>query len=282
MDIKLLALDLDGTALHSNNTLSPAVAEAIESAAENGIEIVAASGRPYGSMPPEVLRLRGVNYVISSNGAAIHDRTGRRIHETPLRESAVLQLLALTADVDLIWEAFLDGETYTDNRYLRDPIKYGCTPAYVSYVQGSRGGLNDMRRYIYENRCRLDSVEYVCPDKALRESVRKRLEQHLQNVYITSSSANFVEFMDENATKSAALRRLCDLLSVTLSQTAACGNADNDADMIACAGLGAAVANASESCKRAASVILPSNNDDGVVTLIDLILKNNTIPPKAV
>ena len=139
-----------------------------------------------------------------------------------------------------------------------------------------------MRRYIYENRCRLDSVEYVCPDKALRESVRKRLEQHLQNVYITSSSANFVEFMDENATKSAALRRLCDLLSVTLSQTAACGNADNDADMIACAGLGAAVANASESCKRAASVILPSNNDDGVVTLIDLILNNNTIPPKAV
>ena len=136
MDIKLLALDLDGTALHSNNTLSPAVAEAIESAAENGIEIVAASGRPYGSMPPEVLRLRGVNYVISSNGAAIHDRTGRRIHETPLRESAVLQLLALTADVHLIWEAFLDGETYTDNRYLCDPIKYGCTPAYVSYVQG--------------------------------------------------------------------------------------------------------------------------------------------------
>ena len=279
MDIKLLALDLDGTALHSNNTLSPAVAEAIESAAENGIEIVAASGRPYGSMPSDVLHLRGVNYVISSNGAAIHDRTGRRIHETPLRETAVLQLLALTADVDLIWEAFLDGETYTDNRYLHDPIKYGCTPAYVSYVQGSRGGLDDMRRYIYENRCRLDSVEYVCPDKALRESVRKRLEQHLQNVYITSSSANFVEFMDENATKSAALRRLCDLLSVTLSQTAACGNADNDADMIACAGLKTAVANASASCRNAAEIILPSNDNDGVARLIERIIKKDSPSP---
>ena len=122
MDIKLLALDLDGTALHSSNTLPPAVAEAIESAAENGIEIVAASGRPFGSMPPEVLRLRGVNYVISSNGAAIHDRTGRWIHETPLRESAVLQLLALTADVDFFFNDTATTEIYTDNRYLCDPI----------------------------------------------------------------------------------------------------------------------------------------------------------------
>lgn len=273
MQIKLIALDLDGTALRSNNTLSAAVAEAIEAAAAHGVEVVAASGRPYGSMPKDVLRLKGVNYVISSNGAAIHDSSGRRIHETLMKEDAILRLLELTKNEDLIWEAFSDGATYTDNRYLRDPLRYGCTPPYISYVQNSRGGLDNMRQYIFENRDRLDSVEYVCPDKAKRERVRRLLESALDNVYITSSSANFVEFMDAQATKSNALRWLSKTLQISLSQTAACGNADNDADMIACAGLKAAVANASKSCRDAAAIILPSNDNDGVAKLIELIIK---------
>ena len=271
MQIKLIALDLDGTALRSNNTLSPAVADAIEQAAAHGIEIVAASGRPYVSMPESVLRLGGVNYVISSNGAAVHDRTGRRIKETLLRESAVLQLLELTKDDDLIWEAFLDGETYTDNRYLNDPTAYGCTPAYISYVQGSRGGLDDMRAYIFENRTRLDSVEYVCVEREVREMVRAVLEENLKETYITSSSENFVEFMHKNATKSNAVKWLCNHLNIPLAQTAACGNADNDADMIACAGIKAAVGNASKSCMAAANIILPPNDSDGVVELLNKI-----------
>ena len=276
MQIKLIALDLDGTALRSNNTLSPAVATAIEKAAAHGIEVVAASGRPYGSMPKDVLRLEGVNYVISSNGAAIHDKTGRRIHETRLKEAAVLRILELTRNENLIWEAFTEGATYTDNRYLRDPLRYGCTPAYIGYVQGSRGGLDDMRRYIFENRHRLDSVEYVCPDRAKRERVRRMLETDLEDVYITSSSANFVEFMDAQATKSNALQWLCDALQIPLSQTAACGNADNDADMITCAGLKAAVANASPNCQAAAEIILLSNDNDGVAQLINMILEKQS------
>ncbi len=270
--IKLIALDLDGTALRSNNTLSPAVAAAIERAADLGIEIIAASGRPYGSMPESVLGLRGVNYVISSNGAAVYDRAGKRLRETPMREDEVKKLLNLTAAYDLIWEAFLDGATYTDNRYLRDPLKYGCTPAYVAYVQNSRGGLDDMRAYIYENRRRLDSVEYVCPDPLLREEVRAILEKELTDTYITSSSSSFVEFSHRDASKSNALKWLCRHLSIPLRQTAACGNADNDADMIACAGLRAAVGNAGESCKKAADVILPSNDNDGVAELIEHII----------
>lgn len=274
MEIKLIALDLDGTALRSDNTLSPKVAKAIEAAGERGIEVVAASGRPYCSMPESVLDLRGVNYVISSNGAAVHDKTGARIFETLMKESEVIKLLSLTKERDLIWEAFLDGATYTDNRYLRDPLKYGCTPAYVGYVQNSRGGLDDMRRYIYDNRARLDSVEYVCPDKALREEVRALLERELTETYITSSSANFVEFMHKDATKSNALKRLCRRLDVLPRNTAACGNADNDADMIAFAGLKAAVGNASVSCLNAAEVVLPTNDNDGVAELIEMIMRS--------
>ena len=69
--IKLLALDLDGTVLRSNNTLSDKVKSAIESANYSGITIVAASGRPFSSMPKEILDMPEFEYYIASNGAAI-------------------------------------------------------------------------------------------------------------------------------------------------------------------------------------------------------------------
>lgn len=277
--IRLIALDLDGTALRSDNTLSPAVARAIEKAAATGIEIIAASGRPYHSMPHEILKLNGVNYVIASNGAAIYDSSGRRIRETLMPETEVLKLLEITKNEDLIWEAFLNGGTYTDSRYLADPLKYGCTPAYIEYVRGSRGGLDDMRRYIYDNRKRLDSVEFVCTERSLRERVRADIERECCGLYVTSSSANFVELMDAAATKSSALKWLCALTNIPLEASAACGNADNDADMIACVGFPAAVANASKSCRDAAKVIVPSNDEDGAASLIEMIINLNNKTP---
>lgn len=272
MDIKLLALDLDGTTLKSNNTLSDTVKNSIETAIKSGVEVVAASGRPYGSMPESILSIEGMNYTISSNGASIHDKRGNRIHTSLLSETDVLKLLEITKSHDLIFEAFIDGLTYTDRRYIQNPLKYGCSEAYIDYVKASHGYIDDMRKFIYEHRRELDSIEYVCTEKNLRESVRKTIEAEIEGFYITSSSENFVEFMDKNATKGNAVKWLCDNLNIDIKHTSACGNADNDADMIAQAGLGVAVKNATSLCLDCADLIVPSNNDDGVASLVEFIL----------
>lgn len=272
-DIRLLALDLDGTALRSDNTLSDTVKDALRYACDSGIEIVVASGRPYLSMPQEVLAIEGIRYVIASNGAAIYNHRGERIHASLLKENDVLRLLALTQPHDLIWEAFREDENCTDRRYYEDPVRYGCTPAYVGYVRSTRAVSDDMRGYIYQHRRTLDSVEFVSTDEALRESLRRQLTRALPNMYITSSSAHFVEFMDAEATKSAAVRWLCGRLQIRLQQTAAAGNADNDIDMITQAGFGAAVRNATPACLRAADVILPDNDSDGVAQMIRRLVR---------
>lgn len=272
-DVRLLALDLDGTVLRSNNTLADEVKASVEAAIAHGIEVVVASGRPYISMPKEILAIEGINYVVASNGAAVYDGSGRRVISMPMKSDDVLRLLRLTEDYDLIWEAFLEGETCTDRRYYEDPVSYGCSEAYVDYVRSSRGCSNDMRGYILSHADCLDSVEFVCSDAALREPLRRMLERELDGLYITSSSADFVEFMDKNATKSNAVRSICKLESIPLINTAACGNADNDVDMIAQAGLGAAVKNATRRCLDAADITVSSNNDHGVKELIEMIIR---------
>jgi Cof subfamily protein (haloacid dehalogenase superfamily) len=271
-NIKLLALDLDGTTLTNDNTLSPVVKSAIQRAIASGIEVVAASGRPYGSMPQSVLSIEGLGYCISSNGAAIHDKNKRCLHRALLCEQDVLKLLEITKPYDLIFQAYIEGLTYTDKRYIENPLKYGCTEAYLDYVRSAHGQVEDMRKFIFEHRKELDSIEFIETDKALSTMLWSKLESEISGFYITSSTENFVEFMTKEATKANALKRLCTLLGIDFSHTAACGNADNDADMVSWAGLGCAVKNASEKCIKAADIVVASNNDNGVAELIDLIL----------
>jgi len=270
--LKLLALDLDGTTMRSDNTLSDEVKSAIQKACKYGIEVVVASGRPYASMPKEILEIEEINYVVSSNGASIHDKTGKILKSYLLDEADVLQFLNIIGKYDVILEAFINGKTYTDRRYAENPMKYGCTEAYVGYVQQNHGKIDDMKAFIYEHRKELDSLEYVCTDKALREKIRKQIEENIKGFYVTSSSENFVEMMHKSATKGNAVKWICDYLDIKLENTCACGNADNDVDMIKQAGLGVAVKNATPKCLENADKIVASNDENGVAELIDYLI----------
>ena len=274
-EIKLIALDLDGTVLTDSNTLSDRVKRSLERAIHSGIEVVAASGRPYGSMPKNVLGIKGLNYSITSNGAAVHDNSGRRIHSTLVSENDVISLLKITEGHDLIFEAYVKGLTYTDSRYTSNPLKYGCSEAYVDYVKASHGHIDNMREFIYNHRKELDSIEIICTNAKKRAHIRQLAEDSKSGFYITSSSENFIEFMDKSATKGNAVDWLCNYLDVKTENTCACGNADNDADMIEQSGFGAAVENASKLCLDCADIIVPSNNNDGVARLIEIILDKN-------
>ena len=64
----IIAVDLDGTLLDSNKRLTTRNLYALENAAEEGWEIVPATGRLYSGMPDFIRELPFVNYVIAANG----------------------------------------------------------------------------------------------------------------------------------------------------------------------------------------------------------------------
>ena len=99
--------------------------------------------------------------------------------------------------------------------------------------------------------------------------------KRLQGVSVTSSSPRLIEISDSRAGKGAALKRLAQMLSVAPEHIAAFGNGDNDADMLSFAGLGIAVANASEKCLAAADCICPENDANGVAQTIEKLLTSH-------
>ena len=205
--IKLIALDLDDTTLRSDASLAPETAQAIANAVKSGTQVVIASGRAFKSLPQSVLDIDGIRYAICSNGACIEDMHSRtRLLSFTLRPQVVEQLLETFSGER--FEAFVDGQPYCDGEYYREPLRFGCSPAYVDYVKTTRIPVDDMPGF---------------------------MRRHI----------------------------------------AAFGNGDNDADMLAFAGLGIAVKNASKRCLAAADYICPTNDEHGVAITIEKLLTSN-------
>ena len=168
-------------------------------------------------------------------------------------------------------ECFIDGQAYCDARYMADPMRFGCSAAYVEYVKTTRLPIGDMPGFMRENAGRLDSVDVLCASSGHRAELWERALR-LKNAYITSSSPRLVEIAAAEAGKGASLMRLCELLSVPAQCVAAFGNGDNDADMLSFAGLGVAMENATAACIAAADAVCASNDEHGVAQMIYKIL----------
>ena len=83
MDIKLIAIDLDGTLLNSRKCLSDHNREALISCIRKGIHIVPCTGRTVDGIPAEVKDILGIRYAITTNGAVVEDMKENIVIEYP-------------------------------------------------------------------------------------------------------------------------------------------------------------------------------------------------------
>ncbi|MBE6020609.1 MAG: HAD family phosphatase [Clostridiales bacterium] len=272
--IRLIALDLDDTTLRSDGTLAPETKTAIERAIAEGIEIVVASGRAFTALPKEVVSIPGINYAVTSNGAAVYKLPeGKRVKAYDVPEDAVMKILDIVKPYgeDIAVEAFVDGQPYTSQGHIDDPVKYGSSPAYVGYVQKTRIPVDDIYSFSEENRKNIDSMVVVCPDAEMREEIRAKIAGSAEGVRMTTSVKHLTEIIGSDAGKDSGLKYVCAELGITARETAAVGNADNDIDMIKFAYIGAAVSNSSANCLAAADMIIGSSNDNGTADFINEI-----------
>lgn len=269
-DIKMAALDLDGTALKSDGTLSDVTIAAINSAVSSGIEVVVASGRSYKSLPECVKDLKGIKYAITSNGASINLITnGKRLKNYTIKSDVVLSVTERLRNISFPVEVFVDGQAYADRKYVEDPFKYVGTREVIPYVQKTRKPVDDIFEFINYNRENIDSVSIICSDTLQKEILYKEFQdEYKTQLYVTSSVAHLIEMCDINGGKGEAVRYMSGYLGIPMENVAAFGNADNDADMIKMAGFGVAVRNASEKCLEAADYVAESNDNDGVAKVL--------------
>lgn len=149
MNIKCIALDLDRTTLNASGRLSDGNYNALCHAIENGVHIVIASGRSFDTLPKDVLAVPGIEYAITSNGAAIyHIPTSTCLHEYKMTPASVECIIQITKQHETALEVFIDGKAYALKAYVEDPVSYGTTPQAIPYIQSTRIPIDDIISFI--------------------------------------------------------------------------------------------------------------------------------------
>ncbi|MGG3914057.1 Cof-type HAD-IIB family hydrolase [Rossellomorea vietnamensis] len=244
MDIKLIALDMDGTLVNHEGEVSPENEQAIQRAKEKGIHVVLSTGRSLFTCRDISDELGRSSYLVTVNGGEIYDHEYNLVDRIPLDIDLVKQLWALKEEHDVyFWSSTSQGLFNSRKPFDRDIESYNWLK-FGFDIQD-----DDVRKVLMDELVKNEALE------------------------ITNSSPTNIEINPAGVNKAAALVKVCKWLDLSMDQVMAVGDSMNDIAMIREAGFGVAMGNAQEAVKEAADWVTGINTEHGVAQAIDKVLK---------
>lgn len=269
MAIKLIALDLDGTTINNDRVISERNRRALQQAAEKGVNIVIATGRPYCALPKDVFEMDSVRYVLTSNGASITDiKENKTFYENCLSPLATEKSVELLRQYNYVIECFVKGVAYIDGPYYYEVERSGMSFRDVEYILNTRKPVDDIYQFMLDNKGHLENVNVNFEDISEKPVMREKMLE-IPEATITSSFPHNLEIGGATTSKAEALLQMCKLLGVTPDEMMAVGDSPNDMAMLSVAGLPVAVGNALDEVKAIAKYVAPTNDEDGVADAVE-------------
>jgi len=260
MPYSLIALDLDGTVLREDLTISPRVQRTLAQAAAQGLRLILASGRGYPSMRRWVVELGIIEPVISYQGAVVTDPVSHTcLRRRTFPRALVAELASLARRNDLSLTLYADDRIYVEDKRHSDAFyeKWFGLPCQV---------VDDLALALPTDPFK---CIYIAPEAQL-DGVRPEFERQFgTRLQIMRSHRLFLEGLPLGVDKGTALAWVAERLGIPREETVAVGDSGNDTAMIAWAGLGVAMGNASPEAKSVADYVAPTVDDDGLAEALE-------------
>lgn len=267
---KLIALDMDGTLLREDNTISSKTKTALKAANSLGIKIVLTSGRPIQGIINYLneLELTGEDdYVIGLNGALIYNSSDYSIISSnkTLKGKDLKYIYNKVKELNAYFHAFTRTEDlvnmkskFSENEEKRINLEVKA----VDFLSEIKDNDEVLKVVLEEEKDVLDKITFQIPKELFEE-------------YSIIRSVDFmIEFMKKGCNKATGIEKLAQHLGIKKEEIIAIGDANNDKEMIEFAGLGVAMGNADDEIKKMANFITKSNEKDGVAYVIDKFILN--------
>ena len=271
MKTKLIALDLDGTLLLPDKTLSARARAALDAAAAKGVLIVPATGRMFRALPDFVRTLPYLRYAITINGAQVYDAAEDRVlHRADLALDTALEIYDVMKGLDVAYDCYRDGKAYMERRFLDHLEDYiPNDPPVLTMVRSLRLPVDDLDAMLRADDRPIQKLQCFFADISRRAPLIAMFAERFPTTAVSSSLGGNVEINDGAARKGCALQALCTALGIDIAETVAFGDGINDIDMLRAAGTGVAMANADAAVKAAADTETAANTEDGVAQYIE-------------
>ena len=270
-DIKLIALDLDGTLLTTDKKLTERTKSMLKAAREQGVKVVLTTGRPLKAMD-FFLKELGTDghedeYTITFNGGLVQKNTGEILDKTVFSIDDVSRIYEETEKLNIPLDAISEGIVY-QIQSDQESLYAQFNPA-LTFIPTA---FEDLSSQITYNKC-----VTAFPQELLDAAIQKISPELFDKYEIFKSRELLLEWSPKNVHKATGLAKLIEHLGIDRSQVMACGDEANDLSMIEWAGLGVAMQNAVPEVKAMANVVTPMTNDEEAVAwaIEKYVLKEN-------
>ncbi len=260
--IKLLVLDLDGTVLRQDGSLSDDLAQIVQEVQDHSVTVMLATGRMVRSAEAYWMQLHlGKGPLIAYNGSMVVEMPNKTPWFSWHLSGDLARLVIQEAiNGDILTQVYVGNELWLskeDERaqhYIRvnhipgdvklgDSILEWPSPPIKILLQDDSDKLDQFRAYISSRMVGLQGR-------------------------IFKSQADYLEIVPAGVGKGPALGKVAERLNINYDEIMAIGDAENDLDMLKMAGLGVAMGQAPEFVKQAADVVTRSIDEDGAAYAI--------------
>ena len=264
---KLLALDMDGTILTSQKTVSPATVKAINNLIKQGTAVTLCTGRGVAELKDYSNEFAAIPYGILNSGGCIYDFTKRQsIYRSLLDDGALIECIRAARAVKAMPYLLTEDVSVAQSEDIRDVSVFQMS-IYQSLYDRVATVVPDMETYVREHPGKSLKLCIFHRDPGTREQTRRAVE-HL-GMELADAETTSLEISPRGVTKGLGLKTLCSYLGISIEESVAVGDADNDIDVLKTAGLSVAMGNANETVKDLCDVIVADNDHDGIVEVID-------------
>ncbi len=263
--IELIAIDLDGTLLRNDKSVSQGNIDMIHKAIDNGVEMAICTGRPLEAIQ-HILDQLGTNtpdhYSITYNGGLVlQNKTGKVASQMTMTMDEALRLYELTSSLDLPLEAVLIDAVYQFPFPENYPGTYKETMNFLPFKQFDMDNL-DPATAIFK-------VVVNTETEHLEQQIGKLPNWFFEEFEVMRSHPFQLEVMPKGIDKGAGVAHLAEILELTADQVMVIGDEENDLAMLKWAGTAVVMENGRPDMKVYADYITDTNENDGVAKAID-------------
>jgi Cof subfamily protein (haloacid dehalogenase superfamily) len=243
--------------------LRPHTREAIARVRTTGTHVIVVTGRMFRGVLPYLEAAGLDDPVVCYQGAVVADPgSGEFLLHVPIPRAVALEAIDAVVAAGFHVNCYVDDELYVA----------AVTPEARSYAdfQGIEvHAVGPLQEWLQDDPTKLVAVGDPRALDELEDELKPRFAGKL---FVSKSLPHFLEFAHPDVSKGFGLQFVADLLGFTPAQTVACGDGENDRELLDWAGFRVAVANAHKDILARADLVVPEVEQEGVAALIDAYL----------